>query len=492
MRKLGLAGVLLAASFGFASAASASTLTKVTPAEGCPGEEVTLTGTGFSQNSNQVQWSDKFRQGGSWENVTTNARFVSATEMMAVVPLLIQLESNEKKGGEQGGTVGPGKGTVSAQGSNKLTFTYLPLTGCFHTSGGTGPTGSTGPTGPTGATGATGATGERGMTGATGPTGPIGIEGHPGPPGAAGATGPTGPTGKTGAKGATGETGPTGPAGANGPTGERGVTGATGPTGPFGIEGHPGPPGAAGATGPTGPTGKTGAPGPPGEAGPTGPTGREGIPGPTGATGAEGTEGPPGPAGATGATGPTGPRGATGPPGPTGITGPTSPEPQTRENLATVGEPARIQGCLKSHAMETGTWWANLSAPAMAPQAQTAGVVAYPIPLCEGEVLNLVYETEAESETIGAREGCPGYEGNLIAEPGYLCVLTGGFKGVLEKMWKNVKFFRIASPNGTNEETGPYGQEVIFRTSEFNEVMPMRIAKEAYFGSGGGWAATAK
>ena len=53
-----LASTAMLVLLGSATAASASNpkLTKVTPAEGCPGTEVTLTGTGFTGSTAEVEW----------------------------------------------------------------------------------------------------------------------------------------------------------------------------------------------------------------------------------------------------------------------------------------------------------------------------------------------------------------------------------------------------------------------------------------------------
>src|SRR6516165_6917946 len=109
MRKVLAAGVLLAA-FGYAQAAGAATITSVTPKEGCPGEKIVFKGTGFQSNNNQIQWkNNRTRQQGSWDNVNTNGLWESSTEMIGIVPLFIQIESNEQKGGEPGANPGPSK-----------------------------------------------------------------------------------------------------------------------------------------------------------------------------------------------------------------------------------------------------------------------------------------------------------------------------------------------------------------------------------------------
>jgi hypothetical protein len=221
----------------------------------------------------------------------------------------------------------------------------------------------------------------------------------------------------------------------------------------------------------------------------TGPTGAEG---PHGPQGPKGETGPTGPAGAAGGTGPTG---ATGEKGPTGATGPTGGgSGKSRENVTEneiVPGVTIIQGCLKSHAMETGAWALNIATPVKGPQVQAMGAISYEPTLCPGEVLMLTYETEPESEVVGSKPGCLGSTGEPIAEPGHLCVFTGGFKGAVEKEWKNVKFNGIRANNG-NEETAISGQVVIYRTTEFKETAPsLENLKASYMSAAGGWAATA-
>src|SRR5438067_9223577 len=109
---------LLALLGGTPAALAASTITKVNPPSGCPGQNVAIEGSGFKAKENQVTWEDhKFNQPGSWDNIQTNAKFVSSTKMEALVPFFIQLESNEHKAGEPGGVAGPGFGEMMGQGS---------------------------------------------------------------------------------------------------------------------------------------------------------------------------------------------------------------------------------------------------------------------------------------------------------------------------------------------------------------------------------------
>lgn len=259
MSRLVTAGMLVF--FGTAQAASGTTVTSVTPAEGCPGDVVTFHGSSFKTGGARpnAEWKDEVGlheqfgdQAAFLEHIATDVLATKAsTEQKAVVPLFLQLWEGPK------GKHIVGKGTIRFEGKT-LTFTYKNLYDCLGSGGGgSGPTGATGPTGPegkpgsagkAGATGERGATGPQGLTGATGATGPTGetgatgAEGKPGVSviGGTGATGPSGDRGATGATGAKGETGATGPAGGTGATGATGATGVTGATGSTGARGATG------------------------------------------------------------------------------------------------------------------------------------------------------------------------------------------------------------------------------------------------------------
>jgi hypothetical protein len=184
-----LAGVVTLLVFsGSAQAASAAHLTSVSPTSGCPGTEVTLTGTDFKGTSTNVTWSDPSAT--FFTSQTTNAKVSGSTKATASVPLFVQLS-------------GSGAGSVSINGGNSAVFTYTALQTCLK--------GATGATGPTGANGATGAQGAAGAAGATGATGAPGSAGATGASGVQGATGPAGPTGPEGPAGVPGVTGPAGP-----------------------------------------------------------------------------------------------------------------------------------------------------------------------------------------------------------------------------------------------------------------------------------------
>lgn len=199
-----LAGVIsLVVFLGGAQAASAAHLTSVSPTSGCPGTEITFTGTSFKGTSTSVAWSDPSAALFTFQS--SSAKVSSSTKATAVAPLFLQLS-------------GTGAGSVSIGGSNPAAFTYTALQTCLK--GATGSTGPTGATGKEGKEGAAGATGAQGVAGATGTTG------------ASGADGATGAAGSDGSTGATGVAGATGPAGAAGPAGATGPTGATGPAGP--------------------------------------------------------------------------------------------------------------------------------------------------------------------------------------------------------------------------------------------------------------------
>jgi collagen type VII alpha len=223
--------------FGNAEAASAWHLTSVSPTSGCPGAEVTFTGSAFSGKTTTAEWYDPSSLISTLQSST--ATVISGTKATAEVPVFLQLS-------------GSGLGLAAIDHSNAVPFTYTAFLTCAKGApGATGATGATGKEGPEGAKGATGAQGVTGATGPTGATGATGNNGNAGASGAAGATGSSGSVGATGPAGATGATGASGPAGAAGSSGSEGATGATGETG---VTGATGPAGATGATGATGPT----------------------------------------------------------------------------------------------------------------------------------------------------------------------------------------------------------------------------------------------
>jgi len=130
---------------GSAQAASAWHLTSVTPTNGCPGTEVSFTGTSFSGSTSKIQWTDPSSL--LFTSQETTAKVQSSTKATGIVPLFSQTE-------------GSGIGTVAIDKSNTVPFTFNQLQNCFKGGGG----GTTGPTGPTGK----GTTGEKGATGPTG------------------------------------------------------------------------------------------------------------------------------------------------------------------------------------------------------------------------------------------------------------------------------------------------------------------------------------
>ena len=218
---------------GSAQAASASTLSSVTPNRGCPGDTVLLTGSGFSGKEASVVWKDPTAE---WStSITTDATVGSSTTARATVPIFLQVQ-------------GSGVGSVSISNGRfvgrSVAFTFIQLQECFKPPRENGSiTGPTGPTGEAGRSGATGATGANGATGGTGPTGQEGATGVTGRSGSTGPTGATGPEGRCTGCGCPGflcpppqpgPTGATGPAGATGATGANGSEGKTGPTGPTG------------------------------------------------------------------------------------------------------------------------------------------------------------------------------------------------------------------------------------------------------------------
>src|ERR1700732_2648205 len=162
-----LCAIVLLAS---ASAASAHFFVEtVSPASGCPGSEITFSGTGFTagrNNETDVTW--EAGSASQFDEVQASARVSSSTKATAIVPPVVNVSDSH--------------GAVTLHDSQAVPFTYTSLQACLK--------------GATGQIGATGATGREGAVGATGATGPRGA-GAP-----AGSTGKSGGTGSTGATGA--------------------------------------------------------------------------------------------------------------------------------------------------------------------------------------------------------------------------------------------------------------------------------------------------
>ncbi|HME03904.1 MAG TPA: hypothetical protein VKG38_12860, partial [Solirubrobacteraceae bacterium] len=117
-------------------------------------------------------------------------------------------------------------------------------------------------------------------------------------------------------------------------------------------------------------------------------------------------------------------------------------------------------------------------------QQQVEATIHYAVPLCEGEAIKPVYRTETETES--PKLPCKGEPDTPVAEPGYLCVYTGGSQGSLESEWKNAKFFGILDLTGLENgtKTGSLGGNndgalVVFRTTEFNAAVPITSLKES-------------
>jgi hypothetical protein len=197
------------------------------------------------------------------------------------------------------------------------------------------------------------------------------------------------------------------------------------------------------------------------------------VPGATGATG--------GGTGGSGTTGATGATGATGPPG-TGGGG--------------------LPATLPSKASETGGWSATISVPAGGPQTQSDGVVSLNIPLPEEEagVVQLVYRNEEEATE--PTKPCLGSANEPTAEPGFLCVYRGNNFGSKENEDLNAKFVGFQDavgnfPIAATREGNGFGAGtvlVVFRTEEGNfDGAPLAsIAKQARLTASGSWAVTAK
>lgn len=158
---------------------------------------------------------------------------------------------------------------------------------------------------------------------------------------------------------------------------------------------------ASAAKGPRGPRG------PKGPKGPAGPQGPQGPAGPAGAPGLKGLNGATGATGATGPTGPTGAKGAAGLPGAKGATGAAGAE----------GSPWTAGGTLPSGETETGVY---STVPASEAGFQVLPL-SFPIPLAAPPG-NMTYVPAGEEEV----EGCPGTFVAPQADPGYLCIYSGG------------------------------------------------------------------
>jgi hypothetical protein len=135
-------------------------------------------------------------------------------------------------------------------------------------------------------------------------------------------------------------------------------------------------------------------------------------------------------------------------------------------------------------------------------QAETQGVVSFPIPLKVNEQVKLNYRTEEQSTTPTAP--CLGSVNEPIAEPGNLCAYRGGGGfGSKEKngasIDKNANFARFEDFFGESFietgllNSGDLGVDIVFRTTEYSEETPVTSLKaEAILNAKGSWAVTAK
>jgi len=138
---------------------------------------------------------------------------------------------------------------------------------------------------------------------------------------------------------------------------------------------------------------------------------------------------------------------------------------------------------------ETGGWSASIDVAAGGPQAQSDGVVSYPIPL--NFTPKLVYRNETEA--LEPTPPCLGSPTEPVAEPGYLCVYRGGNFGSKESEDKNAQFIGFQDFLGDTDEGGLIGQLIIFRTDEFVlEGTHNLLAHEAALTAAGSWSVTAK
>ncbi len=127
-------------------------------------------------------------------------------------------------------------------------------------------------------------------------------------------------------------------------------------------------------------------------------------------------------------------------------------------------------------------------------QAETIGVVSYPIPLNPHYKVTAVYRNEAQTNEPEAP--CLGSAEEPGAEPGFLCIYSGEAFGEKESEWENAEFFGFQSPggrttSGLESKGGILGESIVFRSKEFNEEAPiLHIKAQAYLNTGGSWAVT--
>jgi hypothetical protein len=221
--------------------------------------------------------------------------------------------------------------------------------------------------------------------------------------------------------------------------------------------------------------------------GSTGPTGADGSNGGAGAAGSNGATGPTG-AGSTGATGPTGPTGEKGTTGPTG-----AGEPFGTGNAKALSSGAEI----------TGVWHATINASTGFRQTEAEGNIDFHLKAKAGEKVTSVYKNEAASKVIN-KAPCPGSTEKPLANPGTLCVYSGGGFGAQESEFSESKFFGFVSPAGETCETlsegatckaiSETGTMVLFRTNGFENVEGggVPLPTFAYLNQFGSWAVTNK
>ena len=151
----------------------------------------------------------------------------------------------------------------------------------------------------------------------------------------------------------------------------------------------------------------------------------------------------------------------------------------------------------------TGVWHATIIAPKGFRQVETEGDISYPLRLKTGEKPTAVDTNESQSHEPKAP--CEGSVEIPKANPGTLCIYTGGGFGSKESEFKNASFTGIISPAGevcafaplatTCKSESEAGTLVLFRTSGFEEAVegggPV-LAEEAYLTQVGSWAVRQK
>jgi hypothetical protein len=158
--------------------------------------------------------------------------------------------------------------------------------------------------------------------------------------------------------------------------------------------------------------------------------------------------------------------------------------------------------CLPQKTREQGGWSATINVSAKGPQEQVDAPASYAIPLCETYTTKTegvktgktqaVYRTSKEAEA--PEPPCVGSPNEPIAEPGFTCFYRADQFGQKESEDKNAGFAVLQDFDGNvtvagEEAGGLIGENVVFRTKEFNAEKPIsEIVKFAQLTASGSWS----